>query len=78
MEPEIKHAFSHMFFLAEREEEMKKLLDFVAGLCLVFDVDWEGEYEDDAYVMEMRAAQMKPTRDVRPVAIADARPGMAG
>ena len=33
---------------------MYKFLDFIASLALVFNVDWETDYEDDAYVVAMR------------------------
>lgn len=31
-----------------------KVLDFVASLCLLFDVDWDKDFEDDAWVIEWR------------------------
>ena len=45
---------------------MLRLLDFIAGLCLVFDVDWTAEYEDDAWVKAHRAAPAA-RREIQPV-----------
>ncbi|MCR4893967.1 MAG: hypothetical protein K5911_04425 [Eubacteriales bacterium] len=33
---------------------MKKLLDFMAGVCLLFDVEWDKDFEDDEYVIAFR------------------------
>lgn len=33
---------------------MKKILDFMAAICLVFDVDWDKDFEDDDWVKENR------------------------
>ena len=37
---------------------MKKLLDFMAAICLLFDVNWDEEFGDDEYV-----AMRKETRN---------------
>ena len=31
-----------------------KFLDFMAGLCMTFDVDWNRELPDDEYCLEKR------------------------
>ena len=36
---------------------MIKFLDFIASLALVFNVDWETDYEDDAYVVAMKGEE---------------------
>lgn len=33
---------------------IKKICNIMAAACLVFDVDWDEEYEDDEYVCETR------------------------
>lgn len=33
---------------------MKKILDIMAAICLLFDVDWDTDFEDDEYVVAMR------------------------
>lgn len=33
---------------------LKKVLDFMAAACLVFDVDWDEDFQDDEYVCESR------------------------
>lgn len=35
----------------------KKILDAMAAFCLLFDVDWDTDFEDDAFVMERRKKQ---------------------
>jgi hypothetical protein len=30
----------------------------MAAVCLVFDVDWDEDYEDDEYVIEYRRSQI--------------------
>lgn len=30
---------------------MKKFLDLIASFALMFDVDWDKDFEDDAYVL---------------------------
>lgn len=32
-----------------------KILDFMAAICLLFDVDWDTDFEDDEFVREARA-----------------------
>ena len=34
--------------------KLKKVLDLMAAACLLFDVDWEEEFGDDAYVIACR------------------------
>lgn len=34
---------------------MRKVLDIMAAICLVFDVDWDTDFIDDEYVQEERA-----------------------
>ena len=33
---------------------MKKVLDIMAAICLLFDVDWDTDFKDDEYVVAMR------------------------
>ena len=33
---------------------LKKVLDLMAAACLLFDVDWERDFEDDEYVIACR------------------------
>ena len=33
---------------------MKKLLDLMAAVCLVFGVDWDEDFGDDEFVKEVR------------------------
>ena len=33
---------------------MKRLLNFFAAICLLFDVDWDEEFGDDEWVIEKR------------------------
>lgn len=33
---------------------MRKILNFMAAACLLFDVDWDTDFEDDEYVLAMR------------------------
>ena len=35
-------------------QKMKKVLDFMAAACLLFDVDWDTDFEDDEYVIAYR------------------------
>ena len=37
---------------------MKKLLDFMAAVCLLFDVDWDTDFEDDEFVKECRKDEL--------------------
>lgn len=37
-----------------KEVIMKKILDFMAAICLVFNVDWDKDFEDDEYVIACR------------------------
>ena len=32
----------------------KKFLDFMAGLCMTFGVDWTRDFADDAYCLDSR------------------------
>ena len=52
----------------------KRFLDFIASLCLVFDVDWEEDYPDDEYVIAYRKAHSeKKARPVKQrIAVAEA------
>lgn len=34
---------------------MRKVLDIMAAICLVFDVDWDTDFEDDEFIKEERA-----------------------
>lgn len=31
---------------------MKRVLDIMAAICLLFDIDWDTDFEDDEYVKE--------------------------
>ena len=44
---------------------MKKLLDIMAAACLLFDVDWEEEFGDDAYVLACRREEAAETEKIR-------------
>lgn len=33
---------------------MKKLLNVMAAICLLFNVDWDTDFEDDEYVVAYR------------------------
>lgn len=33
---------------------LNKILDTMAAICLLFDVDWDTDFEDDEYVLAMR------------------------
>ena len=33
---------------------MKKVLDIMAAICLLFNVDWDTDFEDDEYVVACR------------------------
>lgn len=37
---------------------MKKFLDFIAALCLLFDVDWDEEFGDDEWVIKKRRSEI--------------------
>ena len=37
---------------------MRKALDIMAAICLVFDVDWETEYGDDEVAIAMRQEEL--------------------
>ncbi len=37
----------------------KKFLDFVASLCLCFNVDWDKDFEDDEYCLEKKERAIK-------------------
>lgn len=37
---------------------MKKFLDFMASICLLFNVDWEEEFGDDEWVIEKRRSEI--------------------
>lgn len=39
-------------------ETIKKVCNFMAAVCLVFDVDWDEDFEDDEYVCECRRAEI--------------------
>jgi hypothetical protein len=36
---------------------MKKLLDVMAAVCLVFGVGWDEDFGDDEYVLKYRARE---------------------
>lgn len=40
---------------------MEKILDIFAAICLAFNVDWDKEYEDDDYVLAVKAMRGETT-----------------
>ena len=36
------------------ERVLKWILNTMAAICLVFNVDWETDFEDDEFVLEVR------------------------
>ena len=32
----------------------KKFLDFIAALCMTYDVDWSRDFDDDEYCLDNR------------------------
>lgn len=36
------------------ERVLKWILNTMAAICLVFNIDWETDFEDDEYVLEVR------------------------
>ena len=44
---------------------MKKLLDAMAAICLVFGVDWEKDFGDDEYVLAVRKQEALDSGRIR-------------
>ncbi len=44
---------------------MKKLLDVMAAICLVFNVDWEKDFGDDEYVLAYRRKEALDSGRIR-------------
>lgn len=40
--------------MSKWESLKRKLYDFIASLCFVFDVDWDKDFEDDDWCLERR------------------------
>ena len=38
----------------------KRFLDFMAAICLCFNVDWDEDFPDDEYCLENRTSAVKP------------------
>ena len=49
------------------EKNMKKILDFMAAACLLFDVDWSKDFEDDEYVVACRREKALQSGRIRVV-----------
>lgn len=41
------------------ERCVRSFLDFVASLCLCFNVDWDKDFEDDEYCLEKKERAIK-------------------
>ena len=49
--------------IRKRQEEtqmMKRFLDFMAAMCLCFNVDWDEDFPDDEYCLENRNRAVRP------------------
>ena len=38
--------------------QVEKICNFMAAICLLFNVEWDEEFEDDEYVIAKRRAEI--------------------
>ncbi len=49
------------------EVNMEKILNFMAAVCLLFNVDWSKDFEDDEYVVACRREEALNSGRIRVV-----------